>query len=187
LISGIAGWVRRAAEKGLDLEEKFERRTSGAKAHVDLSAFAAVGDESPTSQSSPDTKPLGISAKMEFFRSLQDPKTGAKRTKRRSNRSGVSGFYTGHWPPRILWPAEFPPHLLQIFPAGLPLFRAASLAVALAGHLLVLGCPFLRGSRHITGACLIAIGWPFATVISFNQLPEIYDQNCLDSGRKKDE
>jgi hypothetical protein len=48
------------------------------------------------------------------------------------------GARKGHWPPVILWPAGVLPDLLQTSPAGSSLSRAASLAVALAGHLLFL-------------------------------------------------
>jgi hypothetical protein len=46
----------------------------------------------------------------------------------------------------------FLPYLLQTFPAGLPLLKAAALAIARAGCLLFFGlAELLSSSRYITG------------------------------------
>jgi hypothetical protein len=62
-----------AEGKELNLSEEPEEHTAGAKAHADLVAFAAVGDESPTYQSCPDTKPSGFVRGSSFSEVFKTP------------------------------------------------------------------------------------------------------------------
>ena len=66
---------------------------------------------------------------------MQDPKTPLRLERR-------FGAPKSHWPPVVIVADGRPAVPTADFPAGLPLFRAASLAVALAGHLLFLAESF---------------------------------------------
>ena len=113
----------------------------------------------------------------------QREKNRSKRTKRHSIRRGVSALphlslasqaNEGQW---------LSPPLLFRLPGRLLPFEGRSLAVALAGRLVLL---WLAGrvssGRYITGANNIAIGVPFSTSCDFNHLLIRRDVNCLDSG-----
>jgi hypothetical protein len=54
---------------------------------------------------------------------LQNPRKGPRRTKRRSNRGGVSGSCIATGLPEYCGRRVFPPYLLQTSPAGLSLFE----------------------------------------------------------------
>jgi len=90
-------------------------------------------------------------------------------------------------PPAYMWPMVLHLAYLQTSPTGSSLLRAASLAVALAGYLLLSGLAgLLSSSRYITGTLLIAIEEPFKTYCVFSGLRISRRTDCLHYGMLAD-